>query len=98
MAQRGLLVGMVTIKDLLKHVAKEEHDELTREAAALPTIDDTGAEFGIGTGELERTLDAVYGWGVAQAARVPWPAFLRGPRASDHVPLTTIYEQEEAHP
>lgn len=96
-AERGSLVGMVTIKDLLKHVASKERDQLyTREPNLPISHDETGhAEFGVGTGELERTLDSLWLWFTAMISRVPWPAVFTQAHSADQVPLTTLYESHE---
>lgn len=96
-AERGVLVGLVTIKDLLKHVAGRERDALRSREATLPTAaEDAGAaEFGIGTGELESTLDALWTHAAAWCERLPRPTWLaRGARRADEVPLTTVYERD----
>ena len=96
--ERGALVGMVTIKDLLKHVASKEYEEHHARGAALPvSTDDTHpAEFDVGTGELEAMLDTLWLRFEALAARLPWPGRGAAHAArADRVPLTTLYEQHD---
>ncbi|KAI3614729.1 hypothetical protein CBS9595_004000 [Malassezia furfur] len=95
--ERGALVGMVTIKDLLKHVASKEYEEHHARGAALPvTTDDTQPhEFDVGTGELEAMLDSLWLRFEALAARVPWPGRSAPAAPADRVPLRTLYEHHD---
>lgn len=59
----GRLVGIVTIKDLLRYIAEMEH-------AYSP--DETRVDFAIGTGELERLLEIAWDWLSDWARQLPF--------------------------
>jgi len=89
----GQLVGIVTIKDLLRHMALHEQSYVSFDAAS-------GAEFSVGQGELSDLLEAVWLWVCGLCSRTPWlRRFVAAESIStESVPLsevsTTLYENE----
>lgn len=89
----GQLVGIVTIKDLLRHMALHEQSYVSLDAAS-------GAEFSVGQGELSDLLEAVWLWVCGLCSRTPWlRRFVAAESIStESVPLsevsTTLYENE----
>ncbi|WFD41595.1 glycerol ethanol, ferric requiring protein [Malassezia psittaci] len=95
---RGLLVGIVTIKDMLKHVATKERQELSSAGMMLPESmeESNNEEFKIGMGKLEAKLDAAYlrlaTFAQQLLHKTPWA----GQHFSvDQIPLAPIFEQED---
>lgn len=82
--RNGQLVGIVTIKDLLRHIAMHE------DAGKPGGNGDT--EFAVGQGELAHLLEAAWLWAHEMVRRVPWLQRWMPP-PDDFVPLT-VYETE----
>ena len=93
--QNGQLIGIVTVKDLLRHIAMNERVEADGHnmSSANDTRGDT--DFAVGTGELEQLLETSWTWLCSCMSRMPWVR--RYVQASEFVPLTTVttlYENE----
>ncbi|CEH16626.1 probable voltage-gated chloride channel (clc-a) [Ceraceosorus bombacis] len=61
----GRLVGLVTVKDVLKHVAAQEHEArrgASSSSASSPNPGGAGAEDSIFGGDLELALSDLYAW------------------------------------
>ncbi|PWN48744.1 hypothetical protein IE53DRAFT_333168, partial [Violaceomyces palustris] len=78
-SKHGRLVGLVTVKDVLKHIAAQERAEHNAAASRsradpnlLPTSGAGGAssEFSTGSGELELLLVDIWDWGRGLAEKV----------------------------
>lgn len=85
----GILEGIVTIKDLLRHIARKEREEMDQAGASDVSMDaraDTG--FVIGTGMLEEALENLWHNACSMASRLPWAE--RYTQIPAQVPLTTI--------
>jgi len=85
----GILEGIVTIKDLLRHIARQEREEMNDSGAADVSMDtraDTG--FMIGTGVLEEALENLWHNACSLAGRFPWGE--RYTQVPGHVPLTSV--------
>lgn len=105
--ENGQLSGMVTVKDVLQHIAAQERKESNRNMDPLRS-DAQGPEFDVGTGKLEALLDTVWLWASVKAASLKSYFDSVSPSpvpTSDQVPLrsvTTLYEgpasEQESQP
>ncbi|WFD36241.1 glycerol ethanol, ferric requiring protein [Malassezia cuniculi] len=80
----GKLLGIVTIKDLLRHMTLSEKEAEASDAREAPE------GFAVGTGRLERLLEHIWNTGERYLSRRPSRA------ASDYVPLRSmLYDSEQ---
>lgn len=85
----GILQGIVTIKDLLRHIARKEREQMDHIGTSDCSMDaraDTG--FVIGTGILEDLLENLWHKASSLTARFPWGQ--RYNHVPDNVPLTSV--------
>lgn len=89
-AEKGLLVGMVTVKDLLRHIAQQER------GAKLSSSNTEEVNFEIGKGELEHALS--WAWQKATKLLRPYMRTASHERVAtaDELPLqsTTLYDSQ----
>ena len=87
--KNGQLQGLVTIKDLIRHLTEREKEE--QQPTYVPAnMQDSHMDtnFMVGSGELEETLELTWQWMTSLTKRFKW-----WPNAShnvDNVPLTTV--------
>ena len=93
--QNGQLIGIVTVKDLLRHIAMNERVEADGPNMSNANDARGDTDFAVGTGELEQLLETSWTWLSSCMSRMPWVR--RYVQASESVPLTTVttlYENE----
>lgn len=85
-AKNGMLQGLVTVKDLLRHIALEERKRRNDRSMPNPS-DGADADFSVGTGALEEILNAMWAW-AKHTFEIKAPAHSTSTPA--HVPLTSV--------